>query len=89
MMVWWNWYCSLFKAQKKADIDPYTWSCKCGHRWRFKKWQLLLMFLFEDYIHTCPQCQRKSRYRMISYVTREKDTESIKENNKMVEQYEG
>ena len=85
MMVWWDWFCSLFETQEKADIDPYTWMCKCGHRWRFNKWQLLRMFFFEDYIYTCPHCQRKSRYRMITHVVRESDTDYIRENNKMVE----
>lgn len=85
MMVWWEWFSSLFKAQEKEEIDPYTWLCKCGHTWKFSKWQCLLMLFFEDYIYTCPQCQRKSRYRMITHIVRESDTESIKENNRMLE----
>ena len=84
-MFSWEWWCSLFPSQKKEEIDPYTWFCKCGHRWRFNKFQLLLMFLFEDYVYTCPQCQRKSRYRMVTHVVRETDTDEIRENNRWLD----
>lgn len=80
--VWWEWYCSLFKGKDKKEIDPYTWRCVCGHQWKFSRLQLLRMFLFDDYIYTCPQCHRKSRYRMITHIVREIDTEEIKENNR-------
>jgi hypothetical protein len=43
------------------------------------------MFLFDDYTHTCPQCQRQSRYRMITHVVREIDTDEIKEHNRCLE----
>jgi len=78
-----EWYSSLFKSSKKANIDPYTWTCiHCGKKWRFGRLALLKMFLCDDYIHTCPQCQYKSRYRMIYHVVREMDTEEIRENNR-------
>lgn len=81
--VWWDWYCALFKQVKKSEsVDPYTWRCHCGYTWKFNQLQLLIMFLFDDYIHTCPQCHRKSRYRMITHVVREIDTDKIRENNR-------
>ena len=83
--VFWEWYCSLFKPELKQEIDPYTWRCVCGHTWKFSKWQLLRMFLFKTYVYTCPQCHRKSRYRMVSHVARETDTEEIRENNRWLD----
>ena len=83
--VWWEWYCSLFPVDKKREIDPYTWRCKCGHTWKFSKFKLLLMFLFEDYVYTCPQCHRQSRYRMITHVVRETDTDKIRRNNRWID----
>ena len=80
--MWWEWYCSLFPSKAKDEIDPYLWRCKCGHTWKFNKWHLLRMLFFEDYIYTCPQCLRKSRYRMITHIVRETDTREIIENNK-------
>ena len=83
--MYWEWFCSLFPHRKVQDIDPYEYRCTCGYRWHFTWWQLLWMHLFEDYIHTCPQCQRKSRYRMLSHVVRENDTEEIRENNRWID----
>lgn len=42
------------------------------------------MFLHDDYTYTCPQCMRQSRYRMITHVVRETDTDKIRENNKWI-----
>lgn len=83
--MFWEWYCSLFPSTPRQEIDPYKYHCKCGYSWKFTWWQLLLMYLFEYYTHTCPQCQRKSRYRMIRYVARVSDTEKIRENNRWIE----
>lgn len=85
MMMWWRWFSSLFPHRKQQDIDPYQWKCTCGYVWKFGKLELLYMHLFDDYTHTCPQCQRQSRYRMISHVVRETDTQKIRENNKILE----
>ena len=83
--IFWEWFCSLFPAQEKEVIDPYEYRCQCGHKWKFSKWQLLKMFLFENYVYTCPQCHRKSLYRMVTHVVRETDTEAIRENNKWLD----
>ena len=85
MMMWWRWLCSLYPSYKSEEIDPYVWRCSCGYVWKFNKLQLLWMFLFEDYTHTCPQCQKQSRYRMITHVVRETDTEKIRENNRCLD----
>lgn len=85
MMMWWRWLCSLYPPHKSQSIDPYRWRCSCGHTWKFNKLQLLWMHLFDDYIYTCPQCHRKSRYRMISHVVRDMDTDEIRENNRWLE----
>lgn len=83
--VYWEWLCSLYKSREKTTIDPYLWRCPCGHTWRFNRLQLLWMFLHEDYVHTCPQCLRKSRYRMITHTVRETDTEEIRRYNRGLE----
>ena len=84
-MFSWEWFCSLFPSSKREEIDPYTWKCKCGYEWKFNKLQLLLMFLRDDYTFTCPYCLRQSRYRMITHVVRETDTEKIRENNRWLD----
>ena len=81
----WEWLCSLTQPQEREVIDPYQYRCLCGYKWKFSWWQLLRMFIFGDYIHTCPQCQRKARYRMITHVVRDIDTEAIKENNRWLD----
>lgn len=78
-----EWYASLFNIRHKV-IDPFHWSCSCGYTWKFSKWQLVMMLLKDDYVHTCPQCQRKSRYRMISHVVRDTPTDEIIKHNKML-----
>ena len=83
--VFWEWFCSLFPEEEKEVIDPYTWRCVCGHTWKFSKWQLLRMFLFENYTYTCPQCQRKGLYRMSTHVVRDIDTDEIKEHNRWLD----
>ena len=83
--MFWEWLCSLTQSQKTIDIDPFVWRCQCGYKWKFSKWQLLKMFLSDYYVHTCPNCQRKSRYRMVSHVARETDTEEIRENNRWLD----
>ena len=80
-----EWYASLFKSPPREDIDPYQWKCVCGYKWKFNKFQLLRMFLFKYYTHTCPQCQRKSRYRMVSHVVRDINTKDIIEHNRWLE----
>lgn len=80
----WEWL-SQFYSYESPDIDPYLWRCSCGHTWRFNKLELLKMFLFPDYTHTCPQCQRQSRYRMIKHIVREIDTDKIREHNRCLE----
>lgn len=82
---WWKWYCSLFPSRRYEEVDPYLWQCQCGYKWRFSKIQLLHMYLTGEYIHKCPQCQRKSRYRMITHVVHELDTDEIKEHNRCLE----
>ena len=82
--MFWEWYCSLFPRDNHKEIDPYLWRCPCGYSWKFNKLQLLRMYLTGEYIHTCPQCLRKSRYRMITHVVREIDTEEIKKHNQML-----
>ena len=84
-MFSWEWFCNLFPHNRSESIDPYQWRCSCGHTWKFNKIQLLRMFLFDDYTHTCPQCQRQSRYRMITHVVREIDSEKIKRNNRWLD----
>lgn len=79
-----KWYASLYSIHHKV-IDPFRWRCACGYSWKFSRWQLILMLLKDDYVHTCPRCQRKSRYRMISHVVRDLPTEEIIENNKLLE----
>ena len=74
--IFWEWFCSLFPAQEKEVIDPYQYRCICGHKWKFNKWQLLKMFLFENYTYTCPQC---------THVVRDIDTEEIKEHNRWLD----
>ena len=83
--MYWKWLSSLYHSTSKQVIDPYTWRCKCGYSWKFSKLQLLWMFIHNDYTHTCPQCFRQSRYRMITHVVRETDTEKIRMNNRLVE----
>ena len=84
--MWWEWLCSLFPASDKTDVDPYVWRClHCGFKWKFSRFEQLKMFLSSDYIHTCPQCQYQSRYRMIKHIVRETDTDEIRENNKWID----
>ena len=80
----WEWL-SQFYHYESPDIDPYTWRCSCGHTWRFNRLELLWMFLFNDYTHTCPQCQKQSRYKMITHVVREIDNDKIREHNRGLE----
>lgn len=82
--MFWEWYSSLMSMRKKV-IDIYLWRCSCGYTWKFSKLQLLKMFLKDEYIHTCPQCQRQSRYRMITHVIRDTPTDEMIEHNKMLE----
>lgn len=84
--VFFDWLASLYKSEPKDDIDPFSWKCVCGHKWHFNKWQLLRMFLFKNYTYTCPQCHRKSRYRMITHVIRDKNSKEIDKHNRMLEQ---
>lgn len=81
----WEYYCSWFPTQKSEDIDPYLWTCQCGYRWRFGFVSLLRMYLFKSFIHTCPKCQRKSTYRMLSHVVRDVDSDYVKECNRKLE----
>lgn len=81
--VWWEWFSSLFPSYKSEKIDPYLWTCThCGYTWKFGWFSLLRMFIFGELIHTCPQCLYKSRYKMITHVVREVDTDKIRENNR-------
>lgn len=83
--VWWEWYCSLFPSTNPPSNDPSIHRCVCGHTFKFGWWQLLRMYLFEYYVYTCPQCQRRSRWRMIRYVVRTGDTNEIKRNNRWLD----
>lgn len=82
MMMYWEWFCSLFRTKERQTIDPYLWRCSCGFTWKFSRFELLWMFLHDDYTFTCPHCQRQSRYRMITHVVRETDTDEIREHNR-------
>lgn len=81
----WEWYCSLFPSKPKKSIDPFLWRCSCGRKFKFNKLQLLRMYLQKNYIYTCPHCQRKSTYRMITHVVRDIDPEWIKEHNRWLD----
>ena len=70
--IYWEWYCSLFPKTQKTKIDPTLQKCKCGHQWKFNKWQLIRMLLQGKYIHTCPQCLERKEYRLIYHVVMEK-----------------
>ena len=83
--VYWEWFCSLFPSYKSEDIDPYTWVCHCGRKWKFNRIQLLRMYLFKNYIYTCPQCQRQGTFRMLCHVVRDIDSDEVKQNNRMIE----
>lgn len=83
--IWWEWYCSLFPSSSHEPNDPTLRRCRCGYTFKFNRWQLLKMYLFGEYIHTCPQCLRKSRWKMITYVVRKGDNEMIKRNNRLLE----
>lgn len=80
--VWWEWFCSLFPPHHSEEVDPYLWTCECGFKWKFNKWQLLKMYLFNNITFTCPRCQRQGNYRMITHVVRDIDTDEIKEHNR-------
>ena len=81
----WEWYCSLFPSKSRKEIDPFVYTCECGYKWKFSRFQLLRMYLSKYYIHTCPRCQRKSTYRMITHVARDIDSEYVKDHNRMLE----
>lgn len=81
----WEWYCSLFPSKPKKEIDPFLWRCACGHKWKFNKLQLLRMYLQKNYIYTCPQCQRKMTFRMITHVVKDIDSEWVKDHNRWLE----
>ncbi len=81
----WEWYCSLFPSKSSDEIDPFLYTCECGFKWRFTSFQLLRMYLSKSFIHTCPRCQRKSTYRMISHVARDIDSDWVKEHNRRLD----
>ena len=78
----WEYYCSLFPKKSEEIIDPKEWRCSCGYRFKFSRWQLLRLYLQDKYVFTCPQCLRKSTYRMITHVVRDIDSDEIKDNNR-------
>ncbi len=81
----WEWWCALFPSKPKKEIDPFVYTCSCGYKWRFSKFQLLRMYLSRNYIHTCPRCLKKSTFRMITHVVRDIDSEWVKDHNRRLE----
>lgn len=67
----WEWYCSLFPKKKHGKIDPRLNRCDCGYEFHFSKIQELLMFLKGEYVHTCPQCLQRKRYRFVYHIVRD------------------
>lgn len=84
--VWWDWYCSLFPSKEHKKINPKKRHCECGYTWEFNKIQTLILFLKGTRIITCPQCQRRIKFKFVYHIVNERLTIDENKINKELEE---
>ena len=82
--VYWEWFCSLVPNYTAPKIDAKLKKCECGYSWHFNKLHYILMLIFDGYVFTCPQCQRKHYYRLFYHAVEEHE-ETRAGNNELSE----
>ena len=61
-----------------VNIDPLNNFCRCGHTFKLRGWQKLLMMVRGQYVYTCPHCHSRMTFKLI-YHTVKVDTENMDE----------
>ena len=51
-------------------IDPTVHYCKCGCSWRPGTFHKLVMLVRGEYVHECPQCHTRMKFKLIYHVVK-------------------